>query len=66
VLHVVNLQDGTDMILDGPGLFRRPQISPSGSSIVAEVYPLNVVFLPDGTADTTVSQEADLFSFGQP
>lgn len=66
VLHVVNLQDGTDMIVDGPGLFRRPQLSPSGSSIVAEVYAVNVVFLPDGTADTTVSPAADLFSFGQP
>jgi hypothetical protein len=48
VLHVVDLQAGTDVTLDGPGLFRRPQISPSGSAIVAEGYSLIVtqVMLP--------------------
>jgi hypothetical protein len=66
VVHVVNLQDGTDMTIDGPGLFRRPQLSPSGAAIVAEVFPLNIVQLPDGTADTTVSQVGDVYSFGQP
>jgi hypothetical protein len=70
VVHVVDLQSGTDVALDGPGLFRRPQISPSGSAIVAEGYPLVVteVELPDGTvqADTTVSRRGDLFLFGQP
>jgi hypothetical protein len=65
-LHVVNLEDGTDMTIDGPGLFRRPQLSPSGSSIVAEVYPLTITPLGDGTADTTVSRVGDLYSFGQP
>ena len=66
VAHVVNLQDGTDMTVDGPGLFRRPQLSPSGTSIVAEVYPLNIVRFLDGTADTTVSKVGDLYTFGQP
>src|SRR5918992_1081406 len=61
VLHVVDLQSGTDVALDGPGLFRRPQISPSGSAIVAEGYPLIVTNvelpLPEGGErfDTTVS-----------
>ena len=66
VVHVVNLQDGSDMILDPPGLSRRPQLSPSGSEIVAEVYPLNIARFPDGTADTTVSLVGDIYSFGQP
>jgi hypothetical protein len=66
VLHVVNLQDGNDMIIDapGPGLSRRPQLSPSGSAVVAEVYPLIILdFVPP---DTLVSKVGDLFTFGQP
>lgn len=70
VLHVVDLQAGTDVTLDGPGLFRRPQISPSGSAIVAEGYSLIVTqaMLPGGEiqSDTTVSERGDLFLFGQP
>ena len=62
-LHVVNLQDGTDLNLDGPGLFRRPQLSPSGDAIVAEVYPL---IIDPFTNDTTVSRSGDLYLFGQP
>jgi hypothetical protein len=64
-LHVLNLQDGTDQIVDGPGLFRRPRLSPSGSAVVAEVYPLIITDL-GGFADTVVSHEADLYTFGQP
>jgi hypothetical protein len=67
VVHVVNLQDGTDMILDapGPGLSRRPQLSPSGSAVAAEVYPL--IFLLDAIPpDTIVSKVGDIFTFGQP
>jgi hypothetical protein len=66
VLHVVNLQDGVDMTIDGPGLFRRPQLSPSGTGIVAEVYPLIITPLPSGAVDTTVSRVGDLYTFGQP
>jgi hypothetical protein len=62
-LHVVNLQDGSDVTLDGPGLFRRPQLSPSGDAIVAEVYPL---IINPVTNDTTVSRSGDLYLFGQP
>jgi hypothetical protein len=66
VVHVVNLQDGSDMILDapGPGLSRRPQLSPSGSAVVAEVYPLIIADLVP--PDTVVSKVGDLFSYGQP
>jgi hypothetical protein len=60
VLHVVELGAGTDTSLDGPGLFRRPRISPSGSSVVAEVYPLII------GQDIVVSRRSDLFLFGQP
>jgi hypothetical protein len=70
VVHVVDLQSGTDVALDSPGLFRRPQISPSGSAIVVEGYSLVVteIELPDGTTqtDTAVSRRGDLFLFGQP
>jgi hypothetical protein len=62
VLHVVDLQAGTDVALDGPGLFRRPQISPSGSALVVEVYPV----LNEGTANPTVSRSGDLYLYGQP
>jgi hypothetical protein len=66
VVHVVNLQDGSEMILDapGPGLSRRPQLSPSGSAVVAEVYPLIILDLVP--PDTIVSKVADLFVYGQP
>jgi hypothetical protein len=66
VVHVVNLQDGSDMILDAPGLTRRPQLAPSGSAVVAEVYPLIITNVAPGDSDTTVSKVGDLFSFGQP
>jgi len=62
VLHVVDLEAGTDVALDGPGLFRRPQISPAGSGVMVEVYPL----LVGGGGDTTVSRSGDLYLYGQP
>jgi hypothetical protein len=65
-LHVVNLRDGSDMTIDGPGLFRRPQLSPTGAGIVAEVFPLIVSFNPDESSDTIVSRVGDLYLFGQP
>jgi hypothetical protein len=63
VLHLVDLQSAADLTLDGPGLFRRPQISPSGSSIVVEVYPL---IFTDNPPDTTVSRSGDLYLYAQP
>ena len=58
VLHVVDIQSGADVTLDGPGLFRRPQISPSGTGLVVEVYPLIV-----SEANTTVSRRGDLYLY---
>jgi hypothetical protein len=62
VLHVVDLQGGTDVALNGPGLFRRPQISPSGAAVVVEVYPV----FGEGTSQATVSRSGDLYLYGQP
>jgi hypothetical protein len=66
VVHLITLPDGADAALAGPGLFRRPRISPSGGSLVAEGYPLIITDLPDGSADTTVSRDGDLYLFGLP
>jgi hypothetical protein len=64
VLHMVDLDSGTDVVLDGPGLFRRPQVSPSGSAVVVEVYPLIVSLLDP--PDTLVSRRGDLYLYGLP
>jgi hypothetical protein len=74
IVHVVNLQDGSDMTLDDPsngGTFRRPQISPSGSQIVAERNPFVFLEIVDQNGavigiDTMVVRVADLFLMGQP
>jgi hypothetical protein len=70
VIHVIDLNDGSDVILDSPpqpSLFRRPRLSPSGTAVVAEAYPLIISPGPvEGTTDTTVSRVGDLFLFGQP
>jgi len=68
VLHVVNTGSGTDVVLDGPGLSRRPQISPSGSAVVVEVYPLNIIRDVEDTLppDTLVSRRGDLYLYGLP
>jgi hypothetical protein len=69
-VHVVDLDDGTDIVLESPpqpSLFRRPRLSPSGNAVLVEAYPL--IISPgavDGSADTTVSRVGDLFLFGQP
>ena len=65
-LHVVDLQNGSDIPIDGPGLFRRPQLSPDATQVVAEVYPLIITPLPEGTADTTVGRNGDLYVVGRP
>jgi hypothetical protein len=66
VLHLVDLQTGEDVILDPAGLYRRPQISPTGSALVAEGYPLILTTLPGGEVDTIVDRRGDLYLFGQP
>jgi hypothetical protein len=64
ILHVVDLQTGSDVVLDGPGLFRRPRLSPDGVTVVAELYPL-IITNVEGIQDTTVSREADLYLLGR-
>jgi hypothetical protein len=66
VLHVVDLQTGGDVILDQLGLYRRPQISPTGSAVVAEGYPLTFTSGPGDVVDTTVDRRGDLYLFGRP
>ena len=63
-LHIVSLTNGGESILDGPGLFRRPRLSPSGGAVIAEVYPL--IITPNGVgADTTVGRIGDLYLIGE-
>jgi hypothetical protein len=59
VLHVVDISSGSDVAVDGPGLFRRPQISPSGNALVVEVYPVS-----DGLSGAIVSRRGDLYLYG--
>jgi hypothetical protein len=64
VLHVVDLATATDLPVAGPGLFRRPQLSPLGTGLVVEVYPVTT-----DEADppvTTVSRSGDLYLYGLP
>jgi hypothetical protein len=64
VVHVVDLQSGSDVALNGPGLFRRPQLSPSGTGLVVEVYPL--ILSNDNPPNTIVSRRSDLYLYGLP
>ena len=68
VLHLVDLAAATDVALDGPGLFRRPQISPSGSGVAVEVYPISISDpeFPGDLPDTIVSKAGDLYLYAQP
>jgi WD40 repeat protein len=66
ILHVVDFQTGSDVVLDGPGVFRRPRLSPDGSRVVAELYPLIITDVGEGIQDTTVSRAGDLYLIGQP
>jgi hypothetical protein len=64
VLHVFDLEETGSQSLDTPGrLYRRPALSPDGSRIVAEGYPLIITQLPEGP-DTTVSRSGDIYLFG--
>lgn len=67
IVHVVDLQGGNDVALQTPGsgLSRRPRLSPSGSAVVTEVYPL-IILGSEVSIDTTVSRVADLYLFGLP
>jgi hypothetical protein len=64
-LHVFELEESESQSLDTPGrLYRHPALSPDGSRIVAEGYPLIIVDLPAGQADTTVGKSGDIYLFG--
>ncbi|HEX5575012.1 MAG TPA: hypothetical protein VFX42_04005, partial [Gemmatimonadales bacterium] len=62
-LHVVDIHNGVDATPSGPGLFRRPQLSPDGSQLVAEIYPLIITSNGVGT-DTIVARAGDLYLLG--
>lgn len=72
IVHVVTLASGADVALDGPGLFRRPALSPDGTRLVAEGYPLIITETRDPVTgaliavDTTVARAGDLYLFGAP
>jgi hypothetical protein len=60
VLHVFDLEGTGSQSLDTPGrLYRRPALSPDGTRVVAEGYPLIVA-----NSDTTVGKSSDLYLFG--
>ncbi len=60
VVYVFDLGSSNSQALDTPGrLYRRPALSPDGTRVVAEGYPLIVV-----GSDTTVGKSADLYLFG--
>jgi hypothetical protein len=66
VVHVVDLATGADQSLGNPVLlFRRPALSPDGTHVVAEGYPLVIVSSGD-IADTTVSRSGDLYLLSVP
>jgi hypothetical protein len=74
IVHVVGLSDGAEIPLSGLGpleLYRRPRLSPGGTELVAERYPLNLFEVggAEGSlirVDTTVARDGDLYLFGQP
>jgi hypothetical protein len=74
IVHIVGLSDGSNVALSGPTpleRYRRPRLSPGGTEVVAERYPLLVIEVlgPTGdiiSVDTVVSRVADLYLFGQP
>ena len=70
-VHVVDLSNGSDLAVTGPSdraLYRRPQVSPAGSEVVVERYPLIIINNTGigGTIDTTVARDGDLYLVGQP
>ncbi len=64
IVHVVDLDGDDEVVLDTPGrLYRRPAVSPNGTGIVAEGFPL-VITGPASDPDTTVGKSGDLYLFG--
>ncbi|HEX2250822.1 MAG TPA: hypothetical protein VHH32_10770 [Gemmatimonadales bacterium] len=68
IVHLVNLQDGSDIMAHDPadpGLYRRAQLSPDGTRVVAERHAL-ILIVSDFGVDTIVPREADLYLLEQP
>jgi hypothetical protein len=64
-IHVLGPDGDDEVVLETPTrLYRRPALSPDGTRVVAEGFPLIIVFAPPGGVDTTVSKRADLYLFG--
>ena len=64
VLHLLDLNGENEAVLDTPErLYRRPALSPDGSRVVAEGFPL-IITGPASAPDTTVSKSGDLYLFG--
>ncbi|HEX2217509.1 MAG TPA: hypothetical protein VHG35_01800 [Gemmatimonadales bacterium] len=66
IVHVLELDGANPVVLDTPGrLYRRPALSPDGSRLVAEGFPLIINVNPvTGEIDTTVNRSGDLYLFG--
>jgi hypothetical protein len=63
VIHLLDLQGDGEVVLDTPErLYRRPAVSPDGSRVVAEGYPLIITGILN--TDTTVATSGDLYLFG--
>jgi hypothetical protein len=70
LVHVVDLSNANDLVVTDPterALYRRPQLSPAGSQLVVERYPLIIInnTSTGGTIDTTVARDGDLYLMGQ-
>ncbi|MGH7580140.1 MAG: hypothetical protein ACREM9_08210 [Gemmatimonadales bacterium] len=64
VLHLLDLNGENEAVLATPErLYRRPAVSPDGSRVVAEGFPL-IITGPASAPDTTVSKRGDLYLFG--
>jgi len=64
VLHLLDLDGEGEVILETAlRLYRRPAVSPDGSRVVAEGFPVTVSG-PPADPDTTVSKSGDLYLFG--
>lgn len=67
VVHVVDLDSGTEQVLElFDRLYRRPALSSDGGRLVVEGFPLILTQNPGMGVDTTVSRLGDLYLYGAP
>ncbi len=63
-LHVLDVSGENEVVLDAVDrLFRRPAVSPDGTQVLAEGFPL-IITGPANARDTAVGKSGDLFLFG--